>query len=102
MSELSNFQKEIGEWGDKTFNSQRKHQPEDCAKGILNHLHKEYIELCRDLNGEEAADCFILLLHFAHLKGFDLLGEARKKMEINYKRIWGKPDAFGIIEHVPI
>jgi hypothetical protein len=99
-SSLKDFQDEVGKWGDETFNSQRNYDAESCVTGMLNHLLKEYYELCDKQNGDGVADCFILLLHFAHLKGFDLLEEARKKMEINRKRKWGKPDVWGVIEHI--
>lgn len=115
VSELSVFQDEVGEWGDKTFNSKRGFDKDSCTCGMYNHLKKEVIELekaCRcatDPNiptdqreaiSEETADCFLLLLHLAHLHKFDLLEEARKKMEINRKRTWGEPDEYGVIEHV--
>jgi hypothetical protein len=36
----------------------------------------------------------------AHLMGYDLLDEARKKMVKNRKRKWGEPDKNGVIEHL--
>jgi len=74
--------------------------------GIINHLGDEFIELRENTEKSpsripnEAADCFILLLQLAHSLDFDLLEEAKKKMETNRKRKWGKPDMYGIIEHI--
>lgn len=48
----------------------------------------------------EAADVFLLLLHFSHRSGFSLMDEARRKLEINKRRQWGEPDAEGVVEHV--
>jgi NTP pyrophosphatase (non-canonical NTP hydrolase) len=122
MNELKEFQKEVGEWGDKTFNSKRQFNIESCTYGIVNHLKKEikefedlyelsklagnkYLRHSNDDSKEtylqrEIADCFILLLHLAHLWNCDLLDEARKKMDINRRREWGDPDQDGVVEHV--
>ena len=96
MSELSTFQKEVGEWGDKTFNPKRGNN----SKAIVHHLIKEVGELLDSNASDEAADCFLLLLHHAHTLNYDLLTEAKKKMKINRKRKWGKPDANGVVEHI--
>jgi predicted house-cleaning noncanonical NTP pyrophosphatase (MazG superfamily) len=96
MSELSEFQKWVGEWGNETFNPKRGNN----SKAIVHHLEKEVCELMDSNSPEEAADCFILLLHHAHALGYDLLDEARKKMEINKERQWGLPDENGVVEHV--
>lgn len=113
MSELIEFQQEVGEWGDKTFNSKRDYNKQDCTYGIYNHFVKEVKELKLAIKHsfscdeppqrtieEETADCFILLLHLSFWYGFDLLKAARNKMEINRKRTWGEPDKDGVIEHV--
>jgi len=49
---------------------------------------------------EECADLLILLMGRAHRAGFDLLEAAERKLEINKTRVWGKPDAQGVIEHL--
>ena len=50
--------------------------------------------------GEEvAADCFLLLLHYAHRRGFSLLNAADRKFTENTLRRWGQPDAEGVVEH---
>lgn len=102
MSELSKFQQEVGEWGDETFN-----RTKGCdylfITGRIMHLTKEVKELkqgCLSDIPEESVDCFLLLLHIAHIYGFDLLAAAKDKMEINRKRKWGEPDKDGVIEHV--
>ena len=92
---MKDFQKEVGEWGDRTFPCDGDRRP-----GIVTHLAKEVIELNQSHDPEEAADCFMLLLHHAHKSGYDLLEEAKKKFEINKKRKWGKPDKHGIVEHI--
>jgi NTP pyrophosphatase (non-canonical NTP hydrolase) len=67
----------------------------------MTHLRKEVDELAEDTSdGEEMADCFILLLTLAEMAGVDLMAEAQRKMEINRKRKWGPPDADGVCFHV--
>lgn len=90
------FQKEVGEWGDRTFNP----DGHNVTTGIICHLEKEVDELQQTANPTEAADCYILLLQLAHNLGFNLEHEARLKMKINYKRKWDKPDKFGVVEHI--
>ncbi|KKN98441.1 hypothetical protein LCGC14_0145430 [marine sediment metagenome] len=68
---------------------------------VVKHIHKEAEELLEHpLDPVEAADILILLLRHSDLVGYDLLEEAKKKLEINKKRKWGKPDSEGIIEHI--
>ena len=91
------FQNEVGEWGAKTF-------PEATFRSIICHLKEEVVELQKflldDELKEETADCFLILLHIAHRAKFSILEEAKKKMEINYKRTWGKPDKDGVVRHI--
>ena len=89
---MSNFQIQVGEWGDRTF-------PNGTPESIVAHLKREVKELAESHVPEEAADCFLLLLHHAHRCGYDLMIEAFKKFEINKKRKWGEPDKEGVIEH---
>lgn len=96
MNAFDTFQHEVGLWARKTFPGST-----DMAK--LKHLQKEVVELMEahgDRRKEEAADCLLILMHFAEAHGFSLLGAARDKHEINRKRRWGKPDKDGVIEHI--
>lgn len=106
------LQTEVGEWAGKTFT-------EATNKSIIEHLRREVMELdraalyLRSFNaprpdadvlrrrvGEEAADCFLLLLHLSHRIGIDLEAVARQKHEINRCRVWSKPDAQGVCSHI--
>jgi len=91
---LIEFQREISEWAATTF-------PHQTPASKVAHLTDEVNELSDNPgDGEEMADCFILLLNLAEMGGFDLLEEAQKKMAKNKLRIWGAPDARGVCHHV--
>lgn len=67
----------------------------------MAHLLEEVNELAEDpSDGEEMADCFILLMNLAEMHGHDLMTEAQKKMDKNRARKWGKPDERGVCHHV--
>ena len=96
--------KEITEWQTKTFGKA-------TALSKVKHLKQEVEELEFALDSddtdvsisEEFADCFILLFGAAHSHGFDLDSISKiidNKMQINYKRKWGKPDENGVVNHV--
>lgn len=95
------LQSEAGQWANDTFGKGQ------TVTGVLNHLIKEIRELYDasmvnnviDARGE-AADCLLLLMQHAHELGYDLLEEAKKKHQINLKRKWGKPNEYGVIEHI--
>jgi NTP pyrophosphatase (non-canonical NTP hydrolase) len=95
MSELLTFQREVGQWGRETFGNYYQR-----VEGVVEHLAREVQELADTHDPAEAADCLILLLGHADIMGYDLLLAARIKMEINRRRQWGKPDAYGVVEHV--
>lgn len=88
-ADLDWFQRAVGEWADRTF-------PESSRASITAHLGEEVTELQSVSQGtgwfadaeEEAADCLLLLLHYAHKQGFSLLGAARAKHAINQRRTW--------------
>ena len=88
------FQTKVGSWARKTF-------PSGTPKSWCAHIMREAKEL-QDAPSDpkEAADILILLMGLAHINGYDLMGEAQKKMEVNYRRKWGQPDHEGVIEHI--
>jgi NTP pyrophosphatase (non-canonical NTP hydrolase) len=90
------FQKELGDWCDKTF-------PNSTPKTILAHFKSESKELLDATDAEtdhEIADCMMLLLHLAHKRGVSARDAIRDKFEICKKRKWGPPDAQGVVRHV--
>lgn len=97
MNDMQSLQLIIGSWGERTF-------PKATFMSIIKHMRREVVELensaTKDNAGEECADIFCMLLHIAHRYHFDLYAETQKKMDINYKRTWGEPDADGVVEHV--
>lgn len=90
---VAEFQKQIATWAEVAF-------PHQTARSKFIHLRKEIEELGADLSdGEEMADCFILLLNLAEKAGVDLMAKALWKMDINRTRKWGAPDADGVSHH---
>lgn len=90
MSDLDTMQQRVGEWANRTF-------PESNTHTILAHLRDEIGELtaaetdaplARELHQEEAADCLLLLLHYAHRRRFSLFDAAVGKAAINEQRQW--------------
>src|SRR5688572_29771462 len=94
-------QSAVGRWADATF-------PQSDGASILRHLDEEIRALreahmeaaaefdtrrsTRDAIAAEAADCLLLLLHFAHKSGFALLDAAIDKHAINTSRTWETDD----------
>jgi NTP pyrophosphatase (non-canonical NTP hydrolase) len=81
------------------------------ALSKINHLLEEIEELKWALDSddtdisveEEFADCFILLFGAAALHGYTFDSICKiidAKMEINYKRKWGKPKENGVVNHI--
>lgn len=84
----------VGRWGAATFPAST-----DWAK--LVHLRKELAELEeRPDSAEEMADVVMLVCHLAHAHGVDLAAAIDWKLDICQRRIWGPPDADGVVEHV--
>lgn len=84
MSDLEKLQRAVGEWGNATF-------PTSTTDSILAHLRDEVAELSEaepTHRAQEAADCLLLLLHFAHRHGFSLFDAAVVKAAVNAKRTW--------------
>ena len=104
MKSLRQWQKEIADWGDRTFNHDVRG---DSLRGCIAHLKKEVAELEESTkgmglsndSGTECADIFILLCSICRLQNVDLLKFVEWKMGINRKRIWGLPDKDGVVEH---
>jgi NTP pyrophosphatase (non-canonical NTP hydrolase) len=95
IATMENFQESVGQWADTTF-------PQSSWQSIASHLQEETQELENALYtapregrgqfGEEAADCFLLLLHLAHKEGFSLIGEVITKDAANRQRTWETDD----------
>lgn len=87
----------MGVWSEAIF-------PGDRTRETLLHLREEITELleadAQSANyGEEAADVLILLLCYAHRKGFLLADALARKHVMNLERSWALgPD--GMSRHV--
>lgn len=91
---LTNFQEKIGEWATTTFSA-------STDKSRIQHMREEIEELAlRPEDPLEAADIFLLLLHHAHVNGYDLMTAAKKKFDIIKNRKWQKPDENGVVHHI--
>jgi NTP pyrophosphatase (non-canonical NTP hydrolase) len=98
---LTELSKEITDWQDATFT-------QATAESAAIHLVREVKELLLDIQyhasmsdrSKEIADCFLLICGVAHLSGVNLEEVVEEKMEINRNRVWGKPDADGVVEHI--
>ena len=87
------LEEEVAWWGDTTF-------PKGSEDSVLNHLGREYKEFVSgDNKDEEAADIVLLLIHYAHKRGFSLFDAVREKFNVNKNRKWKAPDEFGVVEH---
>lgn len=118
-ADLQEYVNELAKWSNKTFGAAQRNP------AIAHHLKKEVDELIESLevfqkdnnlrtpiqeaNGffksvcYEYADCFMLLLDSAQHFGLSverLMYYARKKLEINKARKWGKPDKNGVVDHL--
>lgn len=104
MRYVTYLMKSINDWSVSTF-------PGEIISGKIEHLKREVDELgveiavdeTSDETREELADCYILLLGITAKLGVssaELKESIESKMEINKRRKWGKPDVFGIIEHI--
>lgn len=95
---------EITAWQRKTF-------PGGDTESKIAHLREEVEELSTAVHfgygdvvvGEEFADCFLLLFGAASAYGFtykQICDAIDRKMDINKKREWGKPDKNGVVKHI--
>lgn len=89
---------------------QRETFPNATALSKVEHLKEEIEELKIDIAIDglgktmEFADCFLLLYGAASASGMsyeDICRAIDEKMSINRKRTWGKPDANGVVKHLP-
>lgn len=94
MADIKALQAEIKEWADQHFPDRTAWQA--CTKLVM----EEIPELVKDMNSpEEYADCVILILDIASLKGIDVAAAVSAKMEINRKRTWHINDITGLLNH---
>ncbi len=103
-SDLDTFQRDVGEWADRTF--PQRDRPTKLA-GEGNHLGREYDELGDAWRrgdewamAREVADMGLLLLSLAHTLGISLWQQMQAKHQTNQTRQWAAPDAEGVGEHV--
>ncbi len=93
----NDFQYDQHQWAKETF----KGQP---LSGKFAHLRREIKELEDDPTDlMEYADCYSLLADIAAKNDIylsDIHSAAIRKLEINKKRKWGKPNADGSVEHI--
>lgn len=89
-------------WQGETF-------PNADALSKAYHLKEEVDELIKDLKSNspkrwsEYADCFMLLFGSASADGMsyeDICEAIEKKLKINRRRKWGKPDENGVVKHI--
>jgi NTP pyrophosphatase (non-canonical NTP hydrolase) len=98
---LDQMQSEIGQWGDSVF-------PKRTSVSVAAHFEEEAGEFMAALRSgereqaeEELADCFILLMQFAHVSGLRLSEVAERKMTVNRARTWrSEPEPAGHTKHV--
>ena len=96
--ELSDWQDEIGTWGDAVF-------PHGTPLSFAEHLLEEAEELrnaIRDgdsFGAHELADVVILAMQVAHRAKLDLATCIWAKMAVNRQRKWGEPDERGVVYH---
>ncbi len=89
----------ISEFSDRKFGTDRP------FTAPLHHLKKEVNEAIESGEIEEFADMQLLLLDsfrkkFPNSTTEDLLNVCMDKIQTCEKRIWGKPDKNGVVEHV--
>lgn len=104
--ELRRWQRDIGDWQQKTFGegfginwvwSLYKHLREELEELKMSFCS---VELNREEIGTEMADIFILLSAMAERMDIDLEAAVRLKMKVNRERKWQKPDKDGVIRHL--
>lgn len=89
---------DILQWQVETFTQRTPHS-------ITNHLLREAAELhAAPDDDSEWADVFLLTVALIQdgtaRSPRDLIAACRAKLDKNKTRIWGKPDAHGVVEHI--
>lgn len=85
---------EIVAWQRETF-------PHGTAESVVAHLIKEVVELAKaPRDPSEIADCYFLVVGAADRAGVNLVDAVADKLAVNRSRVWGKPDAQGVVEHI--
>lgn len=101
----------ISKWQDKTFGKATAMSKVAHLKEEVNELNNAiWADAGSEINHSnirakrmEFADCFILLFGAAASDGMthdDIINCIEEKMQINYKRKWGKPKANGVVNHI--
>lgn len=91
---LSYLLREVDDWAGATF-------PQRTPESLSKHILKEAKELVENPSDpEEIADLFILLANLVGLLQYDPVKIISAKMAKNRLRVWGMPDADGVVEHV--
>lgn len=85
---------EVNAWQAETF-------PRATPASVVEHLRREVKELIEDpTNTSELADVVFLAVGLAYELGVDLTTVVADKLAVNRQRVWGQPDAHGVVEHV--
>jgi dCMP deaminase len=94
ISSLDALAHDIRAWQAATF-------PQATPSSVAEHLRREAEELAGEpSNSEEMADIFHLLVAAAAANDYDLTTVVATKLAVNQARRWGRPDAFGVVEHL--
>ena len=116
INSLQKLLDDTAKWSQDTFNkgkfcpsrtlSMGHHlaQEVDELLDAVEHQHKAPSKHANQRMRNEFADCFMLLFNCATNEGFNIANiydVVKEKLEINRKRIWGKPDKNGVVNHIP-
>jgi NTP pyrophosphatase (non-canonical NTP hydrolase) len=94
VKNAATIQHRISQWSEETF-------PNQTTSAKIDHLADEVQEVRENPNdGEELADCAILLFNLAERAGVNLMMEVENKFAKNRKRTWGVPDERGVVKHI--
>ena len=96
--DMNEIQKNLGKWADSVFGKKRS------PIGALYHLQEEAFEAMDEpYDIMEYADCMMLIIDATRNAGFtadELMEAVNKKLRINQRRKWGRPDKNGVINHI--